>query len=381
MACGELMRLGWPLGASADEIEALFAEGEDLAEKIPDPRPRSLLQISYAAYVGFSGGDATGYVSAGRESLGLAETSGDLGYWLAARVGLANALAMAGNPAESLDLFEQCVADRPEDLLAGREVLGLSPWIWAVLGRCLPLGVLGRLGEADEALRQGIEIARDYGDLEMLSTGFTLRVHHGEWSGETTTALASAMQSVEIAERNGVALFLSIALACLGDALRLEQRYREALEAYQKALDLMRTKRVMLLWKPLCVSGQALVYSALGEHEKAIAQTQSALEESARGGNRHAEDVARLALARVLLAAGDPGLHDEVERTVERAVALCEETGIRVHLPSLLEVRAALAERRGNPQEGRQKLREAHRLYTEMGATGHAERLARELES
>jgi hypothetical protein len=51
---------------------------------------------------------------------------------------------------------------------------------------------------------------------------------------------------------------------------------------------------------------------------------------------------------------------------------------MRVHLPALLEVRAALAERRGNPQEAREELREAHRLYTEMGATGHADRLARE---
>jgi hypothetical protein len=52
---------------------------------------------------------------------------------------------------------------------------------------------------------------------------------------------------------------------------------------------------------------------------------------------------------------------------------------MRVYLPALLELRAALAERRGNPQEAREKLRHAHRLYTDMGATGHAERLAKEL--
>jgi hypothetical protein len=135
------------------------------------------------------------------------------------------------------------------------------------------------------------------------------------------------------------------------------------------------------MWKPHVVSGQALVYSALEEHEKAIAQARSTLEESVRGGNRRAEDVARLTLAHVLLATGDPALHEEVEEIVERAEALCEETGMRVHLPPLLELRAVLAERRGDSQEGRQELREAHRLYTEMGATGHARRLAKELES
>jgi tetratricopeptide (TPR) repeat protein len=379
LACGQLAMLSAALGASSDEMEALFAEGKALAERIPDPRPRSLLQIGYAVYVGFSGGDTPRYVSAAREAVRLAEAAGDPGYRLAARMALAIALSHAGNPTESLELLERCVADRPQDPLAGRAIGGMSPWIFAVMNRFWPLGHLGRLGEAGEALRRGIDLAREHGELELLSVGPGFRVHHGEWSGETATTLASARQSLEIAECTGVPGFLSLALAYLGDALRLEQRYPEALEAYEKALGLMRTKRVVLAWKPHVVSGQALVYSALGEHEKAIAQARSALEDSVRGGNRRAEDLARLTLARVLLAAGDPALHDEVETAVERAEALCQETGMRVHLPPLLEVRAALAERRGNPQEARRRLREAHRLYTEIGATGHAKRLAKEL--
>jgi tetratricopeptide (TPR) repeat protein len=309
----------------------------------------------------------------------LAEASGDPVHRLLARVGLGDALTYAGNPTESLELLEQCVAARPEDPLAGQEIAGGSPWIFAVMNRYSPLGQLGRLGEIDDALRQGIELAREYGDVGILSLGLGLRALCGEWSGETATALASARQSVEVAERVGVPVFLAMTLALLGDALRLEQRYPEALEAYQKALDLIRAKRVLLIWKPRVVSGQALADSALGGHGKAIAQARSALEESLRGGNRIGEDLARLTLARVLLAAGDPGLHDEVEKTVGRAEALCEETGMRVHLPPLLEVRAALAELRGNPEQARRKLREAHRLYTEMGATGHAKRLAEEL--
>jgi adenylate cyclase len=379
MACGQLMMLSFALGAPADEIEALFAEGKALAERIPDPGPRILLQIGYAGYVGLSGGDVTRYVSAARDALRLEEAAGDPVYRLLARTSLGDALFFAGNPAESLELLEQCVAERPEDPLAGREILGASPWIFAVLIRVVPLGLLGRLDEAGEALRQGIEFAREYGELGLLSLGLGGRVDHGEWSGETAITLASARQSVEVAERTGVPVTLSLALSRLGDALRLEQRYSEALEAYQRALGLIRAKRVSLMWKPRVVSGQALVYSALGEHERAIAQARSALEESVRGGNRRAEGFVWLTLARVLLATGDPGLHEEVEEIVERAEALCNETGMRVYLPPLFEERAALAERRGNPQEARRQLREAHRLYTEMGATGHAERLAKEL--
>jgi tetratricopeptide (TPR) repeat protein len=295
-------------------------------------------------------------------------------------VALGTALTLAGNPAESLELLEQCIAERPEDPLAGREILTASPWIYAVTTRFVSLGYLGRLGEADEALRRGIELAREHGEFELLSYGLGLRVFLGEWGGETATTLASARQSVETAERTGAPLSLSISLALLGDALRLEQRYPEAVEAYEKALGLIRTRRVGLMRKAEIVSGQALVDSALGEHGKAIARARSALEESLAGGHRFAEVFARLTLARVLLAAGDPDLHDEVESAIERAEPCSEETGMRVYLPPLLEVRAALAERRGNPQEAHEKLREAHRLYTEMGATGHAERVARELE-
>jgi adenylate cyclase len=379
MACGQLMWLDWTLGATADEVEALFAEGKALAERVPNAPAHRLLQMGYANYVGQSGGDIRRYVSAAREAVQLAEASREPGHRLAAKTILAIALIVAGNPTESLELLGQCVAHRPEDPLAGRGITGFSQSIRVVMLPFWPLGLLGRLGEADDALRQGIELAREHGELELVSLGLGLRVRHGEWSGETATTLASARQGVEIAERTGVPLSRSFALVYLGNALRLEQRYQEALEVYEKALDLMRTKRVALLWKPVVVSGQALVDSALGAHEKAIAQARSALEECVEGGNRRDEGIAHLTLARVLLAAGDPGLHDEAQSTVESAEALCHETGMRVDLPPLLEVRAALAERRGDPQEVRRRLREAHHLYTEMGATGHAERLAGEL--
>jgi tetratricopeptide (TPR) repeat protein len=381
LACGRLMLLGWLVGAPTDEIEALFAEGKALAEQIPDARPRSLLQIGYAGYVGMSGGDINRYVSAAREGLRLAEVSRDPVHRMAAAGALGDALNTAGNSTEALEVFDRCVAERPEDPLAGRDFAGgVSPWIYGVIERFRALGVLGRLEESDEALQWGMGIARDHGDLGLWSLGLSYRALHAEWSGETAEALTSARQGLEIAERTGVPIFLSIAQVCLGDALRLEQRHPEALEAYQRALGLILKERVMLIWKPHAVSGQALTRSAMGEHGEAIALARSALEESVTRGNRLVEDIARLTLARVLLAADNADLHDEVEEIVARAETLSEETGMRVHRPSLLEVRAALAERRGSPQEALQRLREAHSLYTEMRATGHAERLARELE-
>jgi class 3 adenylate cyclase/tetratricopeptide (TPR) repeat protein len=380
LACGQVTMQGYLLGAPAQEIEALFAEGKLLAERIPDPRPRSLLQIGYAGYVGLSAGDVRRFVSAQREAVRLAEASGDPGHRLAAGAALGNALALAGDPNGSLEVLDRCLAERPEDPLAGREINGMSPWIYAVTIRFWPLSELGRLGEAAETIRRGIELAREHGEHGLVSLGLTARVIHDEWSGESATTLATARQSLEIAERMGVPMILASATFSFGDALRMEGRCQEALEAYQEALALIRARRVGLVWEPTIASGQALACSALGEHETAIGHARSALEDAVAGGNRRAENSALLALARVLLATGDSTLRDEVERVLERAEACCRKTGMRVHLPALLEVRAALAERRGRLRRARQTLREAHRLYTEMGAHGHIERMARDLE-
>ena len=48
-------------------------------------------------------------------------------------------------------------------------------------------------------------------------------------------------------------------------------------------------------------------------------------------------------------------------------------------MPQVHEERAELARLRGDDATRERELREAHRLYTEMGATGHAERLAQKL--
>jgi hypothetical protein len=49
--------------------------------------------------------------------------------------------------------------------------------------------------------------------------------------------------------------------------------------------------------------------------------------------------------------------------------------------PFIRVERARLARLSGDEATSQRELREAHRLYTEMGATGHVERLAEAFES
>jgi hypothetical protein len=68
-----------------------------------------------------------------------------------------------------------------------------------------------------------------------------------------------------------------------------------------------------------------------------------------------------------------------VEQLLEESVAYLEETGMRAWVPLLHEARAELERACGDDAAAQRELREAQHLYAEMGATGHAERLAREL--
>ena len=66
---------------------------------------------------------------------------------------------------------------------------------------------------------------------------------------------------------------------------------------------------------------------------------------------------------------------------LDEADAVIETSGARLMVPWIAEGRGRIAGLRGDAVERERHLRDAHRLYTEMGATGQAERLARELES
>ena len=113
--------------------------------------------------------------------------------------------------------------------------------------------------------------------------------------------------------------------------------------------------------------------------ERARALVAEGLEIAQTRGHRSGETHTSLALARVLLGSAGTAARAEVEAVLARALELVRETGAKAFEP-LVHVELAELARQSGDAEGRERaLREAHRLFTEIGATGHAERLAREL--
>ena len=97
------------------------------------------------------------------------------------------------------------------------------------------------------------------------------------------------------------------------------------------------------------------------------------------GGCRYYEAHAQLALAGALLATDGVVPRAEIESALERAEHLVESIEGRSLSPRILEMRGRLAAALGDAPASDRALRQALELYRAIGATGHAERLAREL--
>ncbi|HJW66844.1 MAG TPA: adenylate/guanylate cyclase domain-containing protein, partial [Gaiellaceae bacterium] len=146
LARTRLLGNGAFLGQADDEAAALFAEGMTLASRLDGPAPRIVLLVAYGLSR-LSSGAVDEALTHLTESFRLADQSGNTFLQFVARVGLASALAFAGQLREAV-----AVSDDAERLCEGNPEVGadpgLSPYEMVLSYRAIALAWLGRLGEA-----------------------------------------------------------------------------------------------------------------------------------------------------------------------------------------------------------------------------------------
>jgi hypothetical protein len=130
---------------------------------------------------------------------------------------------------------------------------------------------------------------------------------------------------------------------------------------------------------PRTYASRRRAHLGLGDSDRARALVTEGVEISHAQAFRFGETYARVALARVLLSSGDPADHEQVEATLARALELIHEVGAKMYEPFVHVELAELARQSGAEERRGRELREAHRLFTENGASSHAERLSAEL--
>jgi len=379
---GERSRLmilehAWRRGIAQQEADELLREGEAWARRQSDPCALARLYNAYAIAIALGLGQLARARVLCEEGLRLARAAGDEPLLFALELRLALVADYAGDLAAARPAIEAANAHELAVKEAASPLVGYDAPVFAI-GY---LGVVawreGRLEEAIRWLEQGIEQARARGATEVL--GWLLSFAAGAWlaRGDLSRAARTARESVEIAERIESPLSRDVAVDMLSRVRAQEGDIEAAVVLAQQAVEgVARTIRHSL---PDVMSMLAGLRCARGEHDEARRLALEALRLAETEGFRGGQLAAEMALARIQLSDADPAVREAAAAWLERAEQTLRASGYCVRLPEWFELRAELAQHRGDVPGREQALREALRLCREMGATGHAERLGREL--
>jgi tetratricopeptide (TPR) repeat protein len=372
------LRLAWRLGGTEEQAAAIFAEGKALAERAEDPRSLAMLTVAYAAIRGLTG-HVEDWAELGSEALRLAEQTGDRGLQLAVRPPPTYALFMLGRLREALATIERGLELAAGDARLGADTLFVSPYAWSVMTRSFLLAYLGRLTEAAEGLDTAMQIASDQGDVEVLGYAHANRAWLARQTGEFESALGHAGQAVDIAERMGNAYARTQAYSCLALAHLSHEEWDEAVWAGEQSLAISRERRTGVQFEPWTLATLAEAYLARGDGSRARATAEQAAGLARERQIKVLEPITLLSLARVLLASEGAGATAEVKAALTRALALANEMEARSEEPLVHVELAKLARVTGDDARRERELREAQRLFEEIGADRYAAALAREL--
>jgi class 3 adenylate cyclase/tetratricopeptide (TPR) repeat protein len=380
-ACNQILSLGWRMGGSEEEAAAAFAEGRALVESLGD-RPALALLVGRYGLMRFSvvgsGGD---YARYGEEAAFLARECGDPTLRAAIETFAAYGHFHAGEGRAALEWSQRILEEVGSDNALGKEFVGYSPRAGALHVRAQALMFLGRLTEAWNQFRAAERVAEEARELEVFTWMQVTRALLENACGRPESGLERGRRSLEIAEKLDNEACRMAAYAALGLANLVEGQPAAARDALRASATIARERRVVRGLLPLVLAGLAEAHLALGEPTEAAATAREGIDLGSAGGCLYNEALAQLALAAALLATDCVVPRAEIESALERAEHLVASIEGSALSPRILELRGRLAAAVGDAPSSDRTLREALDLYRTIGATGHAERLARELDA
>jgi tetratricopeptide (TPR) repeat protein len=285
---------------------------------------------------------------------------------------------LSGAHREAIAICDRALELADGDLTVGAGLVFGCPYAaWHAM-KGYALIQLGELEEARRLIEQGRKIAREQGDTEVVGLSHATSAWLAVFQGEPEAALGHAQQALEIAERIGSSFSRVDAWIWLGRVETLRGQWRSAVDALERSAAIAKESRILAGDAArLALLGES--YLGLGDRERARALVTEGVETARAQGNVVFETLATLSLARVLLGSAGAAAREQIEAALAHALQLVRETGAKAHEPLVHVELAELARQRGQEEERQRELREAHRLFSEIGASGHAERLAGEL--
>jgi ATP/maltotriose-dependent transcriptional regulator MalT len=167
--------------------------------------------------------------------------------------------------------------------------------------------------------------------------------------------------------------------AALGTAHTRSGDWESAIQACNRSLAIMREQTVAREAEVYTLATLASAHLGRGDVTRAQTLGNEAAVLARCQSHPVFQCAANLVRARAFIARDGARAAGEVEAILSETEQLIAETGTKIRLPEVHLVRAELARLTGDQVSRERHLREARRLYDEMGATGHAKRLAAEM--
>jgi adenylate cyclase len=367
------------LGDVEDQATALFREGRELAIRSGDPHVLSHVLNGFGLLRLYAGSVAEGLEPL-RESVRRADETHDIGMRVAVRYGLSMGYNYAGRFHEALATTEEGLRLAQGDVSLGAEHIGFSPSLGLSCARGMLLILMGRPREGAAEVDRVIELARTS---QQHLPALMARIFHVMrcWvTGEAAPALAHGRQAVDYAERTGNELGRIFAYIILGLACVVNDAWHDALESLETAMTIGRERRLSVLegWG---LGVMAAAHLGRGDRARAVTLAEEGVAVGRRLGARQWELYGLLTRMRALRETHGVAATREIEIALGEADAWLEMSGATSYAPFVHVERAELARLEGDDARRRRELREAQRLFLDIGAPIRAAEVAKQLAS
>jgi len=378
-ACSQVLNQGVTQGISEEQAREVFKEGKALAELAGDPVQHAFLIYRYGTFRGTVAGAIEEWIDRSVEALRLMEQADDVAVEFYVKMGLGLSSLLAGRLRDASKIATEALT-RVDDPHFASHLTGRSPYAWLLIERAAALLQMGQLRASEGELENAVTLSRRHGYLDSLAWGLFQRIHRATLVGERGTALTDTEELLRLAEQTGAGASGDYALGAVAMMHSLSGDPAQAAEFLdEREVPLEEGARLSLLRGTEVLVRVARLLLTAGRFDEARATAERAASACYEMGARVSECLAQITLAEALRRSDGRSAAGAIRDALARARELVEQTEARVYQPWILEEEARLAQLEGDQAGFESSLRQAHRLYTEMGAAGHAERLGTEL--
>jgi tetratricopeptide (TPR) repeat protein len=374
----------WRLGAASeegrilweDDAAAVFAEAEALVDDARQPGQKAMVVAAYGTVRLLTDAVEDGYELCARATR-LADETGDRALRAVVRTAALWGLFVLGRVREAAAMAADLVAIIGEDRSVGRGTIIDSPYGYSRMHVAHLTAYFDRLDDGLVALDRAIELLGDEGGLESQSWACRNWAVLADLAGvDPEVTAAHARHALDWAEESGGAWSRIYTREGVATSHAQRGEWARAIEVVDEALAIARQRRIALVNVSLLLSIRARAQTGQRDFAGARSSAEEAIAVALRCGAQFYEAQARHQLARAILAARSPGDETVVRGELDRALSIVQALGIRAYAPHLYLERADLARALDDEVGYESELREAHRLFLDVGAHGRAEEVA-----